>query len=200
MRERRVLRTDRAIWAGFCGFQLCFNGFSMHNDIHSQCVSHVAFQDVSGGNGMTMRAIAEQLGVSIPTLYRKLKTEGVKVSELRDDKTGKVTPAGAAIIADLFRGSEDNTAIQDVLNGVSQTVTHETALQDGDETLTVAVLRERIAGVEERLSMMTAERDRLRSECDRLMSLLEAEQRQRQQLLTDGRGRGLLGWFRRRGS
>lgn len=149
---------------------------------------------------MTMRSIAGDLGISIPTLYRRLKAAGVNVAELRDDKTGKVTPAGAAVIADLFRGGEDDTAIQEILNGDSQSVARDTLTRDADATVEIAVLRERVRGLEDKLETVTNERDRLRGQVDSLTAMLQTEQAQRVRLLEDGqrRGRGLLAWLRRR--
>ena len=148
---------------------------------------------------MTMRSIAGDLGISIPTLYRRLKAAGVNVAELRDDKTGKVTPAGAAVIADLFRGGEDDTAIQEILNGGSQSVARDTLTRDADATVEIAVLRERVRGLEDKLTALDSECDRLRAERDRLLTLVEGEQAQRVRLLEGGQRRGLFGWLRRRG-
>lgn len=149
---------------------------------------------------MTMRAIAEQLGVSIPTLYRKLKAEGVALSDLRDEKTGKVTPAGAAVIADVFRGSTDDETIQDVLNGDFQSVSVETSRRDDADTVN-AVLRVKLEAAEDKLMMVTAERDRLREQVDKLTAMLQAEQAQRVRLLESGhQRRGLFAWFKSRGN
>lgn len=146
---------------------------------------------------MTMRAIADQLGVSIPTLYRRLKAEGVNLADLKDSKTGKVTPAGAAVIADIFRGSEDETAIQDVISGASQCVSGDISRQDADVTFEAAVLRVKLEAAEATITRLEDDLTRLRGEHDKLLSMLEAEQRQRQLLLTEGRRRrGLFAWLR----
>lgn len=149
---------------------------------------------------MTMREIAERLGVSIPTLYRRLKQADIDIASLRDDKTGKVTPAGAAAIADLFGSPEDDTAVQGIIEGASQSVA-------GDGLQDVTALQIRLATAEARLeaSAETVQRldtevRRLQSEVDRLTGLLEAEARTRQALLTDGSQRrrgGFFGWLRR---
>lgn len=147
---------------------------------------------------MTMRAIADELGISIPTLYRRLKAEGVNVADLRDEKTGKVTPAGAAVIADIFRGSTDNKAIQEIINGDSQSVASNTAGQDADATVRAAVCAAKLEAAEATITRLEDELTRLRDERDKLLALLEGEQKQRQMLLTDGhQRRGLFGWFKR---
>lgn len=171
----------------------------MYINMHSQCVSCEAFQDVAEGISMTMRAIAEQLGVSIPTLYRKLKADGVNVSELRDEKTGKVTPAGAAVIADVFRGAKDNKAIQDIINGGSQSVAGDMSTRDANATVEAAVCAVKLEAAEAQIARLETEVEQLRGERDRLLTLLEAEQAQRVRLLESGnhQRRGLFAWLRR---
>ena len=151
---------------------------------------------------MTMRAIAAELGVSMPTLYRRLKAEGIDLATLRDD-SGGITTAGASLIASLFDSSDSDTAIQAALHGcvddARQDVSFDTLPSDTALQVEVAILRERLTAAEEKLQAMTDECDRLRGERDRLLALLEGEQRQRQLLLTDGHQRrgGLFGWLRR---
>lgn len=145
---------------------------------------------------MTMRAIANELGISIPTLYRRLKADGVNLADLRDEKTGKVTPAGAAVIADVFRGSMDNTAIQEIINRDSQCVSSDTDQQNAAETVRAAVAAAKLEAAEATISRLEDELTRLRDERDKLLSMLETEQRQRQMLLTDGRRRWRWPWQR----
>lgn len=150
---------------------------------------------------MTVREIAAELGVSVPTLYRRLKAAGIDIKGLRDDKTGKVTADGASIIADVMGSPADDTAVQDIISGASQSGA-------GDDTQDVTALRVRLAASEARLEAATetvqrldTEVRRLQGEVDRLTALLEAEARTRQALLTDGsqgqRRRGLFGFLRR---
>lgn len=147
---------------------------------------------------MTMRAIADELGVSIPTLYRRLKAEGVNVADLRDPRTGKVTPAGAAVIADVFRDTTNNTVIQEIINRDSQTVSSDTAKQDTDAMVRAAVCAAKLEAAEATITRLEDELTRLRNERDKLLTMLEVEQRQRQMLLTDGRRHGgLFGWLKR---
>ena len=151
---------------------------------------------------MTMRGIAAEMGVSMPTLYRRLKAENIDLATLRDD-SGGITPAGASLIASLFDTSASDTAIQNALHervsDVCQVVSPDTLRDDTPIQLETAILRERVRGLEDTVQRLTADCDRLRAERDRLLTMLEAEQRQRQQLLTDGHQRrgGLFGWFRR---
>lgn len=151
---------------------------------------------------MTIREIAERLGVSVPTLYRRLKAEGVDIKGLRDSKTGKVTAEGAAIIADLFGSPEDDTAVQDIINGASQSGTSEAAQDVTWLRVRIAASETRLEAAAETVQRLDTEVIRLQAEVDRLIGLLEAEARTRQQaLLTDGGQRqrrgGLFGWLRR---
>lgn len=154
-----------------------------------------------GGDTMTVREIAAELNVSVPTLYRRLKAAGIDVKGLRDEKTGKVTPAGAAAIADLFGSPEDDTAVQDIIAGASQSDTGE-AVQDVTALLVrLATAEAKAEAAADTVTRLDNEVRRLQGEVDRLTALLEAEARTRQALLTDGnqgqRRRGLFGFLRR---
>lgn len=150
---------------------------------------------------MTIKAIASQLGVSVPTLYRRLKTLGINIADLRDEKTGKITPAGAAVIADVFRGAGDSAAIQDILNGDAQRISDDTSTRDVDATVQAAVNAARLEAAELIIKRLEDELTRIRDERDKLLAMLEIEQRQRVQLLDGARQRrGLFGWGRGRGS
>lgn len=150
---------------------------------------------------MTMRAIAERLGVSVPTLYRRLKQEGIDIQGLRDDKTGTITPSGAAVIADLFASPDDNAAVQGIIDSASQPIAGE-AVQDVTEMrLRLAVAEARLEAAAETVQRLDSEVRRLQSEVDRLTAVIEAEARARAAgLLTDGgqRRRGLFFGFLRR--
>lgn len=149
---------------------------------------------------MTIREIAERLGVSVPTLYRRLKAEGIDIKGLRDSKTGKVTAEGAAIIADLFGSPEDDTAVQDIINGASQSGTSEAAQDVTGLRVRLAASEARLEAAAETVQRLDTEVRRLQAEVDRLTGLLEAEARTRQALLTDGSQRrrgGFFGWLRR---
>jgi len=135
-----------------------------------------------------MTGIARDLNVSTMTIYRRLKRENINLDDLRD-KNGEISAHGASVIASLF----DATGEQDAQ-------TSETPADNVSQAVEIAVLRERVTALSDRLAAVCDERDRLREQVDRLTGLLEAEQRQRQQLLTDGnqQRRGLFAWLRRR--
>lgn len=153
------------------------------------------------GDTMTVREIAETLGVSVATLYRRLKAEGIDIKCLRDSKTGKVTPAGAAAIADIFGSPEDDTAVQSIIEGASQSDTGETEQDVTALLVRLATSEAKLEAATETVQRLDIEVRRLQGEVDRLTALLEGEQRQRQALLVDGnqgqRRRGLFDWLRK---
>jgi len=146
---------------------------------------------------VTVSSIAEKLGVSSMTIYRRLKRENINIDDLRDAHSGRLTPQGAATIASLFDADADNQQ-----RGEQTTETTDEQPANVAQAVELAVLRERIAALTDKLASVTDERDRLRLQVDTLTQMLQAEQQQRQRLLTDGGGdhqqrRGLFAWFRR---
>lgn len=51
---------------------------------------------------MNVTEMARYLRVSKPTLYKRVKDNGLTLDELRDRATGEITAHGAAVLADLF--------------------------------------------------------------------------------------------------
>lgn len=203
IRKRMLLRIDTGFLVTMRRFETCFVTFLYI----SHCITIYILNTLQvrrymmvGGDTMTMREIAAELGVSIPTLYRRLKAAGIDIRGLRDDKTNKVTPAGAAAIADLFGSPEDDTAVQDIITAASQSDTGE-ALQDVTALLVrLATAEAKAEAAADTVTRLDNEVRRLQAEVDRLTGLLEAEARTRQALLTDGgqrQRRGLFGFLRR---
>lgn len=205
IRKRIVLRIDTGFLVTMRGFETCFVTFLYI----SHCITIYILNTLQvrhymryGGDTMTVREIAAELGVSVPTLYRKLKAAGIDIRGLRDDKTNKVTPAGAAAIADLFGSPEDDKAVQGIIEGASQSDTGETAQDVTALLVRLAAAEARLEGATETVQRLDTEVRRLQAEVDRLTALLEAEARTRQALLTDGnqgqrRRGGLFGFLRR---
>ncbi len=146
---------------------------------------------------MTVKEVARSLGVSTMTLYRRLGKAGLKIEALRDEN-GVLTAEGVATIGQLFAETSvpQIEATESVTSSpqASQQVTQPAEVE-------LAVLRVRLETATETIERLTEERDKLREENSRLLTLLEGEQMQRQQLLTDGsqQRRGWFWWVRRRG-
>ena len=129
------------------------------------------------------------------TVYRRLNKAGLSIADLRDADTGEITAEGVAVIGSLF----DATGQQEPQQA-DATRTQPAAQPDTQPAeVEAAVLRVKLEASEATVQRLEDEVQRLRGECDRLVSMLEAEQRQRQQLLTDGHQRrgGLFAWLRR---
>lgn len=163
---------------------------------------------------MTLAELAKQLNTTTMTIYRRLNKRGVKIGDLRDANSGELTPAGASMISGMFDAPSATTAEQ---QQNIQAERSETGVAERDETditggdaATVAVLRERVAGLTAVIAQLTDERDQLRAQLAAVTAALAAEQADRQherRLLTGGsdqdgrdqaeRRRGLFGFFRR---
>lgn len=136
---------------------------------------------------MTITGIARDLNISTMTIYRRLKRENIAIDDLRD-KNGEISAHGASVIASLFDATAEQAA-----------QTSDPPAYNVQQAVEIAVLRERVTALSDQLTAVCDERDRLREQVDTLTAMLQTEQRQRQQLLTDGnqRPRGLLAWLRR---
>lgn len=129
---------------------------------------------------MTIAALAKQLNVSTMTIYRRCDKKGLKIKNLRDDKTGELTAEGVAAIASLFDATapqnaitEDTTRTPQGANSVTQPA------QQGPGPGLVDVLQAKLDGLNALLEQVTAERDALRGQVAALTAALEREQADR---------------------
>ena len=152
---------------------------------------------------MTLTDVAKELNVTTMTIYRRLKRAGVNVADLRDVSTGELTAEGVAVIGGLFDGAGVNTASHDDTTRTQPTTQPDAQPVDVDSMVEAAVeiatLRVKLAAAEDKLSMLTAERDALREQVNNLIVMLKAEQDSRGRLLEADttRRRGWFAWFRR---
>ena len=115
---------------------------------------------------MTIREVAQQTGLSHQAIYKRIKAQGLKLEDLKDKKTGQLSPEGEAILRDLFsiepqpeeKPSEDNS---EELRGLRNQV--------AELTTEVEKLRNQVATLEN-------ERDFLRDALEREQKNLEREQ------------------------
>ena len=146
---------------------------------------------------MTLTEIAKQLNTTTMTIYRRLDKAGLKIADLRDANTKELTAEGVAVIGSLFDATGQQAAQQ-----ADATRTQQAAQPDTQPAeVEAAVLRVKLEASEATVQRLEDEVKRLRGECDRLVSMLEVEQQQRQRLLTDGnqQRRGIFGFFKRGG-
>lgn len=52
---------------------------------------------------MTVKSIADKYGVSVQTVYKRIKAAGMAVEALKDKDTGELTEAGKAAVMALFK-------------------------------------------------------------------------------------------------
>lgn len=148
---------------------------------------------------MTLAEMARQLNTSTMTIYRRLDKAGLKIADLRDADTGEITAEGVAAIGGLFTTTGATGSATNATTG-STTRTQPTTQRDAQPSeVEAAVLRVKLEATEAMLEAVTDERNRLRDERDKLLVMLEQEQRQRVLMLGDGnqQRRGLFGWLRR---
>lgn len=137
---------------------------------------------------MTITALSKALGVSTPTIYRRLKAQGVNLDDLRDG--GELTQHGVQVIASLF--DRDDLATQSVKCNVSDTeheALHETLQGETALRVQVAALEAQRDGLQALVSQLEGQVADLRRLLDAANAALEREQTDRQQeraLLTTG--------------
>lgn len=69
---------------------------------------------------MTMQRLADDIGVSVRTLYRKAAKNGVNIDSLRDD-SGALTSEGAQVLAALCDNVTSDTMRQDTQKSETET-------------------------------------------------------------------------------
>jgi hypothetical protein len=184
---------------------------------------------------MTIKEIAARTGLSQQAIYKRIKGHGIRIADLRDGKGG-LTAEGEELLAELFNldlpprdpkpeeTAPENPAQENQGDHQEQQESHEEPHdhqgnqgdQDQQEQpkeagsdLEVALLRERIASLEAKVSALTEERDFLRVSLERsqqLQALTAAKIPNPPPAITDGsdqgdrdqdRPRGFFSWFRR---
>lgn len=132
---------------------------------------------------MTLKALAEEMHVSVMTIYRRAGKAGVDIKGLRGPD-GDLTSEGVAVLASLFDtttpGSTDTT----------EDAQHQ--YNTDDNTVEVARLTAEVDGLRRLVEVLEGQVADLRARLD----ASEAERRQRDQLLLPAGG-GLRGWWRR---
>lgn len=138
---------------------------------------------------MTLTALAEELHVSVMTVYRRAERAGVKVKDLRGED-GELTSEGVALLASLFdTTTPGNTGTTDTTTSSTTPPAHEDHIEDN--SVEVARLEAEVAGLRRLVDVLEGQVADLRSRLD----ASEAERRQRDQLLLPGGG--FRGWWRR---
>lgn len=128
---------------------------------------------------MTIKEVAQLKGLSHQAIYKRLKSHGVKVEDIRDRQTGQLTPDGERIIRRLFDldppaeepiatpdKRDETTVVEGLRNQVAELTTTVEKLN-----VEVEKLRNQVASGEERISALVEERDFLRKALDQAQQL-----------------------------
>lgn len=158
---------------------------------------------------MTIKELADRLGVSSQSVYKRLKNHGVKLETLKDKATGEITAEGLQVVARVF--NLDLTGKQAQAETATETDTMVESPVDSEverlkkevERLTTEVerLNNLNSTMVEKVEMLTSERDTLKQELlmanqlhylalQRIPALPAAGQ--------TSRAGGLFGWLNRR--
>ena len=158
---------------------------------------------------MTIKGLADRLGVSSQSVYKRLKNHGVKLETLKDKATGEITAEGLQVVARVF--NMDLTSEQTQPETATETETRVESPVDSEvERLKKEV--ERLTTEVEKLnnlnSTMVEKVQTLESERDYLRNALQAQQQLQAMTLQrlpalpaagqTSRAGGLFGWLNRR--
>ena len=158
---------------------------------------------------MTIKELADRLGVSSQSVYKRLKNHGVKLETLKDKATGEITAEGLQVVARVF--NMDLTSEQTQPETAAETETRVESPVDSEvERLKKEV--ERLTTEVEKLnnlnSTMVEKVQTLESERDYLRNALQAQQQLQAMTLQrlpalpaagqTSRAGGLFGWLNRR--
>ena len=125
---------------------------------------------------MKITELARVLGVSTPTIYRRLKAENLSLDELRDG--GELTQHGQQVIAALFDGtsqSEKRNASDTLHEPLRDTLQHDTPLQVEN-----ASLRAQVDGLRAQVELLQGQVNDYRRQLEQVTAALQAEQSDRQ--------------------
>lgn len=114
---------------------------------------------------MNVTQLAKHLGISKPTLYKRVKDAGLQLDDLRDKATGELTAQGAGVISALF---DDKTPAPTEASKASQ---YKHLTQVDAEIL---VLRAQLAEAEKRIDLLTSILAAREAELQRMTTDLEA--------------------------
>ena len=93
---------------------------------------------------MTIKEVAQQTGLSHQAIYKRLKSRGIKLDEIRDKTTGLISPEGEILIAELFPVTSSNppeekkavsTEVEKLRNQVAELTTEVEKLRNQVATL-----------------------------------------------------------------
>ena len=111
---------------------------------------------------MTVKDIAAMEGISVQSVYKRFKANGLKVESLKDKETGHFTPEGEAAVERIFKPKFKD--FKPDLNEVERLTTE------------VERLKESLKQVETEVERLTTALDLIREERDYLRDQVKAAQ------------------------
>ena len=142
---------------------------------------------------MTVKEVAQLTGLSHQAIYKKIKSNGLKLENLKDKSTGHFTKDAEKQIRELFSiQPDDETPVESVDNQVADDSTQLEA--------EVAELRNQVANLQGQVDALIGERDFLRAtleRCQQLQAVTLAKLPTPPPALTDGEDRKRLSFWQR---
>lgn len=129
---------------------------------------------------MTIKDVAARTGLSHQAIYKRLKANGLSVSDLKDKASGQLTEEGERILAEMFSIKAEEPTVDDERGTNEREQAEEPTAESGSEelrnevarlTTEVEKLRNQVATLEEKNTALTEERDFLRLSLERSQQL-----------------------------
>ena len=151
---------------------------------------------------MTVKDVATMAGISVQSVYKRLKANGLKVESLKDKETGHFTPAGEALIESIFnlkyQSIESDRPIEstEVERLKAEIERLKESLNQVKEELTTTTIRAEVLTA--RCQLLENERDSLRDKLDKTLILQLETIRTIPAALPAGERKWRFPWFKKR--
>lgn len=147
---------------------------------------------------MTVRDIADMEGISVQSVYKRFKANGLKVESLKDKETGHFTPEGEAAVEKIFK-PKVKPEIERLTTELNQLTTEVERLTESlnqvKEELTTTTIRAEVLTA--RCQLLENERDDLRVKLDKML-ILQLETVRSVPALPAGEKKWRFPWFKKR--
>lgn len=140
---------------------------------------------------MTVKDVAAMEGISVQSVYKRFKANGLKVESLKDKETGHFTPEGEAAVERIFKPKFKD--FKPDLNEVERLTTEVERLKESLNQVETEVERLTTA-----LDIVKEERDYLRDQVKAAQVLQLEAIKKIPQALPDGEKRFRFPWFKKR--
>lgn len=147
---------------------------------------------------MTVKDVAEMAGISVQSVYKRFKANGLKVESLKNKESGHFTPAGEAEVERIFNLSckpfkPDSTEVERLKAEVEKL---KESLNQVKEELNTTTIRAEVLTA--RCQLLENERDSLRDKLDKTLILQLETIRTIPAALPAGEKKWHLPWFKKR--